>query len=298
MSVSVDQAVSAFLQYLFSGLTSGSIYALAALGFTIIFNARNVVNFAQGSFVMLGGMITASLVANKVPLPLAVGAAVLITVVVGCLIHRLAIMPVQHADSINLIIITIGASIFIDGVTAAILGKNQHLVPAFSGDEPIRVLGASLLPQSIWVMATAAVLMAGVTWYFRATLVGKAMRAVSINSNAACLVGIRPDRYILVAFGLSAFLGGMAGAVASPITTTVFDIGLMLGLKGFVGATLGGLGSAAGAVVGGLLVGLFESFVGGYISAAYKDAVPFVLIIGILLYKPQGLFGSKILDRV
>lgn len=290
--------MSDFLQYVFSGLTSGSIYALAALGFTIIFNARNVVNFAQGSFLMLGGMITATLITAKVPLPFAVAAATVITVIIGGLVQRLAIAPVKDADPVNLVIITIGASIFIDGIAAVVFGKNQHMVPAFSGDHAIHILGATLLPQSVWVMATAAVLMAGVSWYFRATLAGKAMRAVSINSNAASLVGIRPDRTVLVAFGLSAFLGAMAGAVASPITTTVFDIGLLLGLKGFVGATFGGLGSAVGAVVGGILVGLFESLVAGYISTSYKDAVPFVLIIGILICRPQGLFGSRVLDRV
>ncbi len=290
--------MSGFLQFVFSGLTSGSIYALAALGFTIIFNARNVVNFAQGSFLMLGGMITATLVTAKVPLPFAVAAAAVVTVIIGGLVQRLAIAPVKHADPVNLVIITIGASIFIDGIAAVVFGKSQHMVPAFSGDDPIHILGATLLPQSVWVMATAAVLMAGVSWFFRATLAGKAMRAVSINSNAASLVGIRPDRFLLGAFGLSAFLGAMAGAVSSPITTTVFDIGLLLGLKGFVGATVGGLGSAAGAVVGGILVGLFESLVAGYISTSYKDAVPFVLIIGILIFRPQGLFGSRVMDRV
>jgi branched-chain amino acid transport system permease protein len=290
--------MSAFLQYAFSGITSGSIYALAALGLTIVFNARNVINFAQGSFLMLGGMITAALIPVGVPLALAVLSATAITVAVGALVHRLAIAPARNADPVNLIIITIGASIFIDGVAAVVFGKNQHMVPSFSGDAPIRVLDASLLPQSLWVLATAALLVAGVTWYFRGTLAGKAMRAVSINETAASLVGVRPDRFLMVAFCLSAFLGAMAGAVSSPITTTVYDIGLILGLKGFVGATLGGLGSALGAVIGGLLVGLFESFVAGYVSTAYKDAVPFVLIIGILLFMPQGLLGSRIKERV
>lgn len=288
----------AFFQYLFSGLTSGSIYALAALGLTIIFNASNVINFAQGSFLMLGGMITAALVTAGTPLPLAVAAAALGTVVVGGLLNRLAIAPARDADPVSLIIITIGASIFIDGVAALIFGKNQHLVPAFSNDDPIRILGATLLPQSVWMMVTAAVLVGVVTWYFRFTLAGKAMRAVSINADVASLVGINPAKFLFVAFCMSAFLGAMAGAVSAPITTTVYDIGLVLGLKGFVGATLGGLGSAMGAVVGGLVLGIFESLVAGYISTAYKDAVPFVLIIVILMLMPQGLFGSKIKDRV
>lgn len=290
--------MSNLFQYLFSGLTSGSIYALAALGLTIIFNASSVVNFAQGSFLMLGGMITAALASAGTPLPLAVAAAALGTIVVGGLLNRLAIAPARDADPVSLIIITIGASIFIDGVAALIFGKNQHVVPPFSDDTPIRIFGATLLPQSVWMLATAALLVGVVTWYFRFTLVGKAMRAVSINADAASLVGVNPRKCLFLAFCMSAFLGAMAGAVSAPITTTVYDIGLVLGLKGFVGATLGGLGNAIGAIIGGLVLGVFESFVAGYISTAYKDAVPFVLVIAILLFMPQGLLGSRIRDRV
>jgi len=246
----------------------------------------------------LGGIITAALIPAGVPLPFAIVAAVAITIAIGGLVHLLAIAPAKNADPINLIIITIGVSIAIEGAAALVFGKNQYMVPSFFGDTPIRLFGATLLPQSLCVMATAAILVAGITWYFRKTLAGKAMRSVAINPTAASLVGIKPDRFLLVAFCVSAFLGAMAGAVSSPITTTSFDIGLGLGLKGFVGATLGGLGSALGAVIGGVLVGLFESLVAGYISTAYKDAVPFVLIVGVLLFMPQGLLGSRIKDRV
>lgn len=290
--------MSAFVQFLFGGLTSGSIYALAALGLTIIFNARNVINFAQGTFLMLGGMGTAVLAAQGVPLLLAIPVACLGTVACGGLIYRFAIAPARDADPENVIIITIGVSLFLQGLAALVFGKNQHMVPPFSGDAPIRFAGATILPQSLWVLGSAAVLVAGVTWYFRRTLAGKAMQAVSINTQAAALVGVRPDRVVLIAFGLSAFLGAIAGAVSAPITTTSYEIGLILGLKGFVAATLGGLGNALGAVVGGLLLGLIESLVAGYGSTAYKDAVPFVLIVAILLFMPQGLFGSRVRDRV
>ncbi len=290
--------MSVFLQYLFSGLTVGSIYALSALGFTIVYNARGVVNFAQGDFLMLGGMVTATLVPLGWPLPLAIGAAILITVVSAMMLQRFAIAPARQADPVSLIIITIGASIFIQGVVQNVMGKNQHIVPSFSGDVPIRVFGASLLPQSLWSIGGAAVLVAGVTWFFRGSLVGKGMQAMAINPTAARLMGIKTGSMMLLAFSLSAFLGAVAGALAAPITTTVYDIGLTLGLKGFVGATLGGLGNGLGAVVGGLLLGIMEAMIAGYVSPAYKDAVPFVLVILILLLVPQGLFGSRVRDRV
>ncbi len=156
------------------------------------------------------------------------------------------------------------------------MGKNQHIVPSFSGDTPIRILGASLLPQSLWAMGGAAVLVAAVTWFFRGSLVGKGMQAMAINPVAARLMGIKTGSMLQLAFCISAFLGAVAGILAAPITTTVFDIGLTLGLKGFVGATLGGLGSGIGSVVGGLLLGIMEAMIAGYVSPAYKDAVPFV----------------------
>jgi branched-subunit amino acid ABC-type transport system permease component len=290
--------MSVFLQYLFAGLTIGSIYALAALGFTLVYNARGVVNFAQGDFLMLGGMVTATLVPLGWPLPVAIMAAILITIVCAALLQRFAIAPARRADPVSLIIITIGASIFIQGVAQKVMGKNQHIVPSFSGDVPIRILGASLLPQSLWAMGGAAVLVAGVTWFFRGSLVGKGMQAMAINATAARLMGIKTGSMLLLAFCLAAFLGAVAGILAAPITTTVYDIGLTLGLKGFVGATLGGLGSGLGSVVGGLVLGIMEAMIAGYVSPAYKDAVPFVLIIVILLVVPQGLFGSRVKDRV
>ena len=290
--------MSTFLQYLFSGLTVGSIYALSALGFTIVYNARGIVNFAQGDFLMLGGMVTATLVPLGWSLPAAISVAVVVTVVCAALLQRFAIAPAGKADPVSLIIITIGASIFIQGIAQNVMGRNQHIVPSFSGDAPIHFLGASLLPQSLWAMGGAAALVAGVTWFFRGSLVGKGMQAMAINADAARLMGIKNGSMLLLAFCLSAFIGAVAGALAAPITTTVYDIGLPLGLKGFVGATLGGLGNGFGAVVGGLLLGIMEAMIAGYVSPAYKDAVPFVLIIVIMLVVPQGLFGSRVKDRV
>ena len=287
-----------FMQFVFSGLTTGAIYALAALGFSLIYNASGVINFAQGDFLMLGAMVTAALLGASVPYGFAMVGGVVATVIVGLLLYRLAIKPAGEASVVSLIIITIGASIFIQGVVQIVLGKNQQTLPSFSGDTSLRIMGAYVLPQSLWVLGTAAVLVGAIFAFFRFTMVGKAMLAVAANKLAAQAVGIPSSRILQLSFGLSALLGAVAGVVAAPITTTVYDIGLLLGMKGFVAATLGGLGNGLGAVVGGLIVGLLEALVAGYISSAYKDAVPFVMIVVILLVMPNGLFGAKTSDRV
>lgn len=290
--------MSDLAQFMFSGLTTGAVYALAALGFTLIYNASGVINFAQGDFLMLSAMVAAALLGRHIDYGLAAAAGVAVTVAVGVLLYRLAIQPAGDANVVSLIIITIGASTFIQGVVQVVLGKNQQVLPPLSGDAPLRILGAYVLPQALWVLGTAAVLVAASAAFFRATLTGKAMLAVAANKLAAQAVGIPTRRILQLSFGLSALLGALAGLVAAPITTTVHDIGLMLGMKGFVAATLGGLGSGVGAVVGGLLVGVLEALVAGYVSSAYKDAVPFVLIIVILLMLPHGLFGAKPKERV
>lgn len=290
--------MSDFLQFVFSGLTVGAIYALAALGFSIIYNSSGVINFAQGDFLMLGGMVTVALNSAGLPLGLAMLIAVLITVCVAILIDKLAIAPAKNASVLALIIITIGASIFIQGVVQIVLGKNLFTLEAFSGDDPIDIFGAMLLPQSLWVLGVACVIVVCIAVFFKYTTLGKAMLAVSMNKMAAQMVGINTKLILLISFGISGFLGAVAGIVATPITTTVYDIGLILGMKGFVAATLGGLGSGQGAILGGLLIGLLEALVAGYISSAYKDAVPFVMIIFVLLVMPHGLMGAKTVERV
>jgi branched-chain amino acid transport system permease protein len=290
--------VNDLLQFLFSGLTVGAIYALAALGFTIIYNASGVINFAQGDFLMLGGMITVALIEAHVPPLLAVPLAVLATIIIAGLVYRLAVAPAGDADVLTLIIITIGASIFIQGIVQIVLGKNQHTLASFSGDTPLSFAGATLLPQTLWVLGIGAIMVILVACFFRFTLLGKAMLAVSMDKMAAQMVGINARMVLLLSFCLAGLLGAVAGIVATPITTTVYDIGLMLGMKGFVAASLGGLGSGVGAIVGGLIVGLLEALISGYVSSAYKDAVPFVLIVVILLVMPHGLFGAKASERV
>ncbi|EMP57539.1 branched-chain amino acid ABC transporter permease [Marinobacter koreensis] len=290
--------LSEFLQYLFTGITIGATYALIALGFTLIYNASHVINFAQGEFLMIGGMTTVSLTAMGVPMLLAIILAVLLAGVFGILLQRFAIAPAKQADVVTLIIITIGASIFIRGLAQLVWGKEYHVMPNFSSDEPIRIFGAVLNSQSLWVLGIGAVLVVALVLFFTRTLIGKAILATSMNKEAARLVGIRTQLVLMLAFMVSALLGSIAGVVVAPITFTSYDIGIMLGLKGFVAAAIGGLGSGVGAVVGGLLLGVVEAMTAGYISSDYKDAVAFSMILVVLFFMPRGLFGAKVVERV
>ena len=290
--------MSSFLQFVFSGVTIGATYALAALGFSLIYNASGVINFAQGEFIMIGGMAASALVGAGLPLPLAAVAALVIVALVGLLVEKLAIEPARDADIVSLIIITIGVSMILRGFVQVTLGKGARALPAFSGDRPITLAGATILPQSLWVLGVSALLVAALGLFFGRTRVGKGILAAAYNRLAAQLVGVDTRRVLALSFMLAAAIGGAGGILIAPIATTSYDAGVMLGLKGFIAATLGGLGSGAGAILGGLFLGLFEAMTAGYISSAYKDAAPFALVLLILLLRPQGLFGAKPTDRV
>jgi branched-chain amino acid transport system permease protein len=287
-----------FLQFLFSGLTVGAIYALVALGFTLIYNASDVINFAQGEFVMIGGMVTFFAVAAGIPLPLAAGIALVTAVVVGVLLHRLAIEPAKGASPVTLIIITIGASILLRGLASVIFDKNFHSYPPFAGTDPIQIGGATLLPQSLIVLGGTLVIVLGLWLLITRTMIGKAMTATAANRLAARLVGINTGAIVGVSFAVSAAIGAIGGILVTPITLTNYDVGTLLALKGFAAAMLGGIGNPVGAVVGGLAVGLLETFGAGYVSSAYKDAIAFLVILGVLFVMPQGLFGRAGVERV
>lgn len=286
------------LQFLFSGLTVGAMYALAALGYALIYNASHIVNFAQGEFIMLGAMVAAALSASGVDLPMAVFGAVFVTVFAGVAMQRLAIRPASGAPLITLLIITLGVALVIRGAVQVLLGKGNRGLPAFSGDQPLEILGATLSTQSLWVLAVTVLVVLALAWYFNRTLPGKAMLATSHNRLAADLVGVNTERVMLISFALSGALGAIGGVLTAPITFTSYDAGVVLGLKGFAAAALGGLGSGPGAIVGGLSLGVMEALTAGYLSSAYKDAVAYVLILLVFMYMPRGLFGAKMAERV
>ncbi|MFZ0097806.1 MAG: branched-chain amino acid ABC transporter permease [Paracoccaceae bacterium] len=290
--------MSELLQFLLSGVTVGAVYALVALGFTIIYNASDVVNFAQGEFVMLGGMITVFAYTAGASLPLAALVAIVATAALGVAMNKLAIEPARGAPVVSLVIITIGASIFIRGAAQLVFDKQIHSFPAFSGDDPIRILGATILPQSLWVIGGAFAVFVGLWLFFTKTLLGRAVLATSNNRLAAQLVGINTPFVMTLSFALSAGIGALAGVLVTPITMTSYDVGLAFALKGFAAAMLGGMGNPKGALVGGFLLGVLEGLTAGYVSSHYKDAAAFVVILGVLFFLPQGLFGRKSTDRV
>ena len=288
------------LQFLITGLTTGAIYALVALGFTIIYNASDVVNFAQGEFVMMGAMMTIFLSADENGLPLFAAAviAVIAVICVGLLLQRFAINLARGASVVTTIIITIGASIFLRGVALVLWGKDFFAMPHFSGEQPIHIGNATLLPQNLWVMGGTALMVLAVHYFFHHTIQGKAILACSYHRDAASLMGINIQLMLLIAYGLSALLGAMAGILVTPISFTSYDAGVMLGLKGFSASILGGMGNPMGAIVGGLLLGLIESLAAGLISSSYKDAIGFVILLLVLFIRPSGLMGKRSFERV
>ncbi|MDH4180174.1 MAG: branched-chain amino acid ABC transporter permease, partial [Armatimonadota bacterium] len=280
------------LQFAISGLINGSIYAIVALGFTIIYNATGIINFAQGEFVMLGAMLMVTLTtAVALPAPVAFPIAVAGVVVIGCVVERLAIRPVRERSIIPLVTITIGASIVLRGAALLVWGTDYRALKPFSDSPPFFLGEAMLLPQGVWVLAVTIVVVVLLQIFYQCTLVGKAMRASAINRNASRLVGVAADRMVLGAFALSAGLGAVAGVIIAPISGAAFDMGVMLGLKGFAAAILGGLGSSAGGILGGVALGLLESLGAGYVSSAYKDALAFSILLLVLLVRPAGRLG-------
>jgi len=286
------------LQFLISGITVGSIYALVGLGFTIIYNASDVINFAQGEFVMIGAMSAVTFYTAGTPLILAIMLAIMMAVVIGFALNQFAIKPAKGASVVTTIIITIGASIFLRGAALLIWGKDFFSLPPFSGEDPIHIGGATILPQNLWVLGMSVILVSAVLWFFKYTLLGKAVLACSCNRTAAKLVGINVGKMMLLSYGISAMLGALAGVLIVPITFTSYDAGVMLGLKGFSAAILGGIGNPIGAVVGGLLLGILESLGAGFISSGYKDAIAFTIILLVLFVRPSGLMGKATQERV
>jgi branched-chain amino acid transport system permease protein len=279
-------------QFIVSGLTTGSIYALIALGFCIIHNAIGIVNFTQVDFVTLGGMMMYTFFQSmNFPMPLAFVLGVLAVTAVGAMVERFAIRPAKSRAVIVLIFITIGVSILMRGAFKIIWGTNQMALPSFSGDTPFLILQAAVLPQSVWIFVITVIVVILLHFFFSSTRLGKAMRATSFNPKAAALMGVNVNRMILFSFALSGALGAVAGIIIVPITTLSYDIGVILGLKGFAAAVLGGYGNSIGAIIGGLSLGLLESFGAGMISSTYKDVIAFAILLLVLFMKPSGLLG-------
>jgi branched-chain amino acid transport system permease protein len=278
-------------QFLLGGLVVGSIYGLIGVGFTCIFNVTGIVNFAQGDFAMIGAMSAIALIAGGVPMPVALLLAIVLTCLVAAVIERTAIRPVR-GDVMRGIVVTIGIGVVLQGIAAILWGTDAQPMPAFSGEKPLRIFGATIVPQSLWVIGTAAALMIVLDLFFRRTYLGQMFRACAMNPFAAQIVGMRTDTMSLIGFIMSGALGAIAGIIVAPIALTQYDSGLSLGIKGFVACIVGGFGNPIGAAMGGLMLGVIEAFAAGYVSSGYKNAIAFVLLLAFLLFRPGGLLGE------
>ncbi|WP_458414181.1 branched-chain amino acid ABC transporter permease [Schinkia sp. CFF1] len=292
------EVLSQMLQLLFSGLTIGSIYALIAIGFVIIYNVTGVLNLAQGEFAMFGALISIAFVKMGLPLWAAVILSIMIVIGIGALFERVAIYPARNSSVPTLIIITIGVSIAFRGIAILIWGTQPQALPPFTDNTPIKFLNAVLLPQNIWAIAISIIILFAMIYFFNKTYVGKALTACVVNVFAARLMGINPEKMSLITISISAGLGALAGIVIAPISGATYDMGMMLGLKAFVAAVIGGLTNAPAAIAGAFIIGILESFTEGLWSGGLKDAVSFTLLLAILFLKPEGLFAKASGKRV
>ncbi len=283
-----------FCQYLFAGITYGLIYAIVAIGFNIIYNTTGIINFAQGEFVMLGGMIAISM-NNIMPLPFAILVAVMITMIIGALIEIIFIRWLVKPSILRMIIITIGISIITREIALHIWGEGVRALPYFVGNEitSVSVFGVGVSPQVFWVLGVCTVMVVALNLFFKFIPLGQVMRACAANRVAATLCGINTKNMVTFSFVLSAGIGAIAGCVVSPITYTQYDGGTNLAIKGFTVAILGGPGNSMAAVAAGLLLGIIEAFSVSVLPLAFQDAISIAILLIILFVRPHGLFGNK-----
>ena len=285
------------LQLLFAGLSQGAVYALIAIGFVAVFTVSGVINLAQGEFAALAGLVAISARASGLPLPVAVVVAVATVAVVAVVMERLTIAPVKAMTTLVSLILTLGVSTALKALMLLVYGPNAEGLEAITPGV-VTVAGVSIRYQDLWILLVAAVVSAAVYWFYDRTLTGKALRACAEQPVAARLVGISLSRASLISFLIAGVVGALAGVLASPVYFTSWESGLALGLKGFVAATLGGLVSVRGAVLGGLVLGVLETLTAGYISTGLRDAVAFLLLIVVLVVRPGGIFGRHAEARV
>jgi branched-chain amino acid transport system permease protein len=300
--------VENLLQQLLNGITWGSIYALIALGYTMVYGVLKLINFAHGEVYMMGAMAGyyAAHALGVASSP-SLGSLVLVLIVsmaacglLGALIERVAYRPLRGAGRLAPLITAIGVSLLLQNAGQLVFGADPKFFPALlRSEEVLRVGQIAISNIQIAVLATAIALMAGLQYVVKRTRFGRAMRAVSYDAPAAALMGVPVDRVILGTFVLGSMLAAAAGILVGLSNPKIDPLmGLMPGLKAFVAAVLGGIGSVPGAMVGGLLLGVIETLVTGYLSSTYRDAIAFVILVLILLYRPTGLFGAPQTEKV
>lgn len=283
--------MSEFLQFLVAGLKNGSIYALIALGFTIVYSATGAINFAQGEFFMLGGMLCVSFIDLGLPLPIAAAAAIIATAAIGAAFELLAVRPLAGDSPLRIIMVTIGGAVVIRQAALHIFGPDERALAPFTAGASLKAFGVAVEIQTLWIWGLTALAVVVLALLYRRTAFGKAMRATAIRRDAARLVGVNASMMVTVSFALAAGLGALAGVTVAPLTQTAFSVGAGIGVKGFAAAILGGISSPISAVAGGLLLGLLESFAAGYLDPVYKDGVAVIVLLVVLFVSPQGLLA-------
>jgi branched-chain amino acid transport system permease protein len=285
--------VSQWLQLLISGIVTGAIYALVGLGYVTIYRTSRVVNFAQGSFVMLGALITYSLL-NQAGLPFWLSGiiSVLVVVAIAVAMYFLVIAPIIKVSLVSMILVTIGVSLLLENLALVKWGGYGLGIPSFPGERTLHLWKLNVDVQNLWVIAVAAVLFIGLWLLSNRTRVGKQMTATASDPLSASLSGISTTRMVVLAFAISAAIGAIGGICVGSITPMAYSTGGMLGLAGFIAAIVGGWGSSSGAIVGGLTVGIAESLASGFLPGGYRSAVAYVLLIIILYFRPSGILGS------
>jgi len=285
-------------QMVAAGLAMGSIYALVALGFVLIFNAVNVVNFAQGEFAMVPAFVAVWLM-NSLNIPFALTCVITVVFmgVFGIVFQRIAYYPLRHRSFLPVVISTIGVGIFLKNAAQLIFGAEPLSMPRPTSPEALNLFGVFVDPQYIVIIICTLVLLGFQYLFFEKTLLGKKMLATAQDKQMARLLGIRVATMIAITFAYSSILGAAAGILVGPIFFVTKDMGAMIGLKAFCSAIVGGFGSIPGAILGGLFLGVIEVFAAYYVSSAYRDAFAFIILILVLLLRPQGFFGEKIAEK-
>lgn len=290
---------NAFLPIVLSGLSTGSIFSLIAIGITIVYKSTGAINFAQGEWVMLGGLLAAFGVSHlHLPVWGACVAATLVVAAIGVVSERCIIARIREPSALKLTLVTVGLALACRGLAMLVLGRSPQGYPGLSGDATFALAGAVVSMQTLWILGGALLAMCALHTFFQHTLAGTAMRAAAANEDAAALMGVRRENTTTLAFLIAAAFGGLAGTLVTPLTLMSFDSGAALGFKAFSAAMLGGLGNLQGAVLGGLVLGVIDALAGGYVSSQFRDATSFVILIAVLVTRPQGLLGRRDIVKV
>ena len=283
-----------FLQLFFSGMATGSIYALAALGFTLLWQASGTINFAQGEFVMLPAFMLLGFMAIGAPLLVSFVLTILLAVLLlGYVFKRGVVDPLFKYGMMPIVVATIGLSIAMRNGVRAGYSAEAHPFPSLFADKIYNIAGVTITLQDIGTFALAMVIVLATQAFLAKTITGRAMQAVAQNTESASVLGINVPRMILYTFAINAVLAVAAALLVTPTYLAKFDMGEGLGTKAFFAAIIGGFNNSRGALLGGLIVGVCENLAAAYISPAYKDAVALIIFMVVILFKPQGLLGKK-----